>query len=142
MNLNLVCPVFQLVAGTDGLAWQLAGLADGYERNAEMIGEQRTENKTATFDSNHHFHTVIRKRLGHTNHRLTQRFMICQQGSYVFENDAFAGEVRHVTNKFLKFYHLLPSPTNEIIKKFTAMECSSRRLARPDFQLICFTKQA
>src|SRR5215218_669941 len=81
------------------LVGQLAGLADGHEAGAEVVGDRRGEDEAARLDADH----LVDVAAAEVHHRLVDHRgegdLVGEQRGDVLEHDALLWEVRHVADQ-------------------------------------------
>ena len=125
MHLDRGRPVFQRVGLGDGLARELAHLADGHERLVEAFGERGPEDEAAALDAGHEVEVEAGDRVRQVRAAQAEAGARVEDARDVPEQDPRRGEVRNLEDVVAERFHFRTYPSSR--RRATP---ASRRMAR------------
>ena len=116
VDFQRVGAVLEVVGDFGGSCRQFARLTDWYETGVQAIGERRSEDETAGFDTEHQVDILVDVIGGKGIDHLREAGLVLQQSSDVVEQNAGLGEIRDSPHEGLEWFTVNGCRHEEILE--------------------------
>src|SRR6266545_715199 len=104
VNVELARAVLERVLDADMRGGEFAGLADGHERDAEVLGQRRAEEKSPRFDGDNCAQSRVSVLVGEAVNDEAEDLRVLEKGRDVTEQDSELGEIRDIADERLQVH--------------------------------------